>query len=258
MLLTLDVGNSHIHAGVFAAADKLILQFRYTTASASCSSDQIGIFLRQALHENQLDPQKIQGIAIASVVPNINYSLRAAIIKYFNQQPFFLDHTCDTGLTLPVKTPDQIGADRLAACIAAVKKYPNQDLLIIDLGTATVFDIVTSEKKYLSGAIFPGIQTSLEALTNRAALLSSVPIIKPKVTIGYDTETNIQSGIYYSHLGALKELKQQMILELNRNHPVFTIATGGFAQLLNAPNLFDIVIPTLLLQGLYYAYENNQ
>ncbi|WP_100551100.1 type III pantothenate kinase [Caedibacter taeniospiralis] len=258
MLLTLDVGNSHIHAGVFNQ-NELILQFRYTTASAHGSSDQIGIFLRQALSENDIDPKAITGVAIASVVPAINYSLRSAILKYFQTEPFFLQPGVKTGLKMQVATPKEVGADRIAGCIAAVELFPNKDVLVIDLGTATVFDVVRKDKAYLSGAILPGVKISLEALSNNAAQLSSVSIVKPSIAIGKDTDTNLQSGIYYGHLGALKELKSVIIAELNvKAEEVITIATGGFSQLFNEKGLFDVIVPELVLQGIKIAFDKNR
>ncbi|WP_119343990.1 type III pantothenate kinase [Facilibium subflavum] len=258
MLLTLDVGNSHIHGGVFNK-DTLILQFRYTTASAHGSSDQIGIFLRQALQENGINPQEVTGVAIASVVPAINYSLRAAMLKYFKLEPFFLQPGVKTGLQMKVATPGEVGADRIAACIAAVGLFPEKNIMVIDLGTATVFDVVTKDKVYLSGAILPGIKLSLEALSANAAQLSSVSIIKPKAAIGKDTNTNLQSGVYYGHLGAIKELKKAMLDELGADkHQVSIIATGGFAQLFQEDDLFDLVVSDLVLQGIKLAFEKNK
>lgn len=258
MLLTLDVGNSNIRAGVFDQ-DKLILQFRYTTESAHGSLDQIGIFLRQALSENSLNPNKIKGAAIASVVPAINFSLRSAILKYFNLEPFFLHPAVKTGLKLQVATPKEVGADRIAGCIAAVELFPKKDILVIDLGTATVFDVVRKDQVYLSGAILPGVRISLEALSSNAAQISSVSIVKPTLAIGKDTNTNLQSGLYYGHLGALKELKSVIIQELKTDsNTAITIATGGFCQLFKVPGLFDEILPDLGLQGIKIAFYKNK
>lgn len=257
MLLTLDVGNSHIHVGLFRE-NILILQFRYTTESAHGSSDQIGMFLRQAIQEHGFKTKDIQGVGIASVVPAINYSLRAAIIKYFTLEPFFLQPGVKTGLKMQVATPKAVGADRIAACIAGVEAFPNQNIMVIDLGTATVFDVVTKDKQYLSGAIFPGVKLSLEALSVHAAQLSSVSIVKPKMAIGKDTATNLQSGIYYGHLGAIKEIKHAMLREIKlKNSELVTIATGGFAQMFNQKNIFDTIVSNLVLQGIRLAFDKN-
>ncbi|MBK2124642.1 type III pantothenate kinase [Fangia hongkongensis] len=255
MLLTIDVGNSQIHAGLFNG-DGIAFQFRYTTAEAHGSSDQLGIFLRQVVRENGFDPKAITGVAIASVVPAINYSLRAAVYKYLNLEPFFLQPGVKTGLKMKVATPKEVGADRIAGCIAAAEAFPDRNILVIDLGTATVFDIVTKDKEYLSGAILPGVKISVESLSANAAQLSSVSIVKPESAIGKDTDTNIQSGIYYGHLGAIKSLKEAMLSEINDD--VLTVATGGFSQLFNQEGLFDVVISDLVLQGIKLAYHKNQ
>ncbi|MFZ9035386.1 MAG: type III pantothenate kinase [Francisellaceae bacterium] len=257
MLLTLDVGNSHIHAGLFKD-DELIMQIRYTTAQTLATSDQLGIFMRQAVRENGYDPKDITGIAIASVVPVLNHTLRAAFIKYFKITPFFLQPGVKMGLKMQVATPKEVGADRIAGCIAAVDLFPGKDIILVDLGTATVFDVVTKDKEYLSGAILPGVKLSLEALTSNTAQLSSVSIVKPNLAIGKDTTTNLQSGIYFGHLGAIKELKQVMLKEIGKDSSeVVTIATGGFSQLFNESELFDIILTDLVLQGIKIAYEKN-
>ena len=257
MLLTLDVGNSYIHAGVFER-NELTFKFQYTTALAHGSSDQIGFFLRQALNKNDIDPKSIIGVAISSVVPVINNSLRAAICKYFNAEPFFLEPGVKTGLKMQVSKPKEVGSDRIAGCIAAMEMFPNKNLLVIDLGTATVFDVVRKDKVYLSGAILPGIHISLEALSINAAKLSTVRIVKPTIAIGVDTKTNLQSGIYYGHLGALKELKSVIISELKvEEKEVTTIATGGGAELFNEKGLFDMIVPDLVLQGIKIAFAKN-
>lgn len=258
MLLTLDVGNSQIHGGLFDD-DKLVMQFRYSTASAQATSDQIGIFLRQVIRENGFDPDKVMGCAIGSVVPSINHSLGSAIIKYFKVKAFFLQPGVKTGLKMQVATPKEVGADRIAGCIAAVEQFPHKTILVIDLGTASVFDIVTADKAYLSGAILAGMRITLEALSLNAAQLSMVSIAKPQVAIGRDTETNLQSGLYYGHLGALKELKRAMLKELHLpDDEVVTVATGGFAYLFDQVGLFDVIVPDLVLQGLRIAFAKNQ
>ena len=259
MILALDVGNSHIHAGVFID-QSLVLQFRYSTVSATAvSSDQIGVFMRQVLHENGYDPQAVSHVAIASVVPAINYTLRAAFIKYFGQSAFFLTPQMNYQLRMDVTTPEAVGVDRLAACIAAVDTYPGQHLIIFDLGTATVVDVVADGQRYLSGAILPGLKTSLEALSHSAAQLANVSIIKPKKAIGHDTTTNVQAGLYYSHLGALKCFKETILYELDtRADQIMTIATGGFAQLFaQDQTLFDVIMPDLVLKGIKQAFEMN-
>ncbi|MED7788185.1 type III pantothenate kinase [Francisella sp. 19X1-34] len=255
MLLVMDVGNSHIHIGVFQG-EQIVSQIRYSTSSVDSTSDQMGVFLRQALRENSVDLNKIDGCAISSVVPHLNYSLGSAVIKYFDIKPFFISMD-NTGLDMSAVEAHQVGADRIASCIGALADHPDRDLLIIDLGTATTFDVVTKNRKYLSGSIMPGVKLSLNALCQGASQLSSVTIVKPEVAIGYDTKTNIRSGLYYGHLGALRELKNKTLEELDSDN-VYTIATGGFASLFKDEGIFDEVSPDLILRGIRIAFlENN-
>ena len=255
MLLVMDVGNSHIHTGVFDG-DELINQTRYATSSADSTSDQIGVFLRQVLRENGIDPDSITGCAISSVVPHLNYSLGSSIIKYFNQKPFFVNLNLKLNLNMDAVEAHQVGADRLASCIGALRDHPNKNIVVMDLGTATTVDVVTKDRKYLSGCIFPGLKLSLNALCQGAAQLSSITITKPDVAIGYDTDTNIRSGLYFSHLGALKEIKSRVIEELGED--VYTIATGGFASLFKDDGIFDEISPDLILQGIRSAFLENE
>ena len=255
MLLVMDIGNSHIHIGVFEN-ETIIGQLRYATSSVDSTSDQMGVFLKQALRENDIDPTLIKGCAISSVVPQINYSLGSAIIKYFKIKPFFVDMDADIGFDMSCVEAHQVGADRIASCIGAVADYPNRNLLVIDLGTATTLDIITKDKKYLSGSILPGIKLSLKALCAGASQLSSITIAKAEVATGFDTITNIRSGLYFGHLGALKEIKSRMIQELG-DSDVITIATGGFAGLFKGETIFDVISPDLILKGIRIAYLNN-
>lgn len=257
MLLVMDVGNSHIHTGVFDG-ENLINQTRYATSSVDSTSDQIGVFLRQVLRENDINPNEISGCAISSVVPHINYSLGSAIIKYFKLKPFFVNMNLKLNLDMSAVEAHQVGADRLASCIGAVADNPNKNLIVIDLGTATTLDVVTKERKYLSGCILPGVKLSLNALCQGASQLSSITIAKPQKAIGNDTTTNIRSGLYFGHLGALKELKRRSVEELGESE-VYTIATGGFASLFKDEGIFDEISPDLILRGIRIAFlENNQ
>ncbi|AJC48226.1 type III pantothenate kinase [Allofrancisella guangzhouensis] len=255
MLLVMDVGNSHIHAGVFDG-DKLINQTRYATASVDSTSDQLGVFLRQVLRENNIDPNHITGCAISSVVPHLNYSLGSAIIKYFDLKPFFVNMNLKLNLDMSAVEAHQVGADRIASCIGAIADYPDRNLVIIDLGTATTLDVVTKDRKYLSGCILPGVKLSLNALCQGAAQLPSITIVKPNMAIGNDTVTNIRAGLYFGHLGALKELKSRVIKEIGTND-VYTIATGGFASLFKDEGIFDEISPDLILRGIRIAFLEN-
>src|SRR3990167_1095408 len=154
MQLCLDVGNSHILGGIFLE-EKLLLTFRHDTKQAS-SSDQIGLFIKLVLRENKLNPEEIKKIAFCSVVPALDYTLRAACIKYFNITPFALQPGTKTGLKIKYHNPLEVGADRIANAMAAIRQFPDKPLFIVDFGTATTCCAITAQREYWGGAILPG------------------------------------------------------------------------------------------------------
>ncbi|KTD20520.1 type III pantothenate kinase [Legionella israelensis] len=246
MILCLDVGNSHIYGGVFAG-DDIRVRFRHT--SKVITSDELGIFLKSVLRENNCSPEAIHQIAICSVVPQIDYSLRSACLKYFSIEPFFLQAGVKTGLNLKYRNPLEIGADRIANSIAAVHFYPNQNIIIIDFGTATTFCVINAQKSYLGGVILSGIRLSVDSLSTNTAKLPPVEIVKTQQVIGRSTIESIQSGVYYGALGAGRELIQRLKSEAFANEEVLVLATGGFASLFENQDLFDVHVPDLVLQG---------
>jgi len=255
MILCLDVGNSHIYGGVFEQ-DKLLLQFRYPS-DRQCTSDQLGVFFKSILRENQLNPAHIKKIAVCSVVPSLDYSLRSSLIKYFAIDPFFLKAGAKTGLKIQYKNTHEVGADRVADSIAAMHQFPDKNLVVIDLGTATTFDILSKDRSYRGGLIIPGIHIAMKALNENTAKLPPVNILKPQVGIGQSTVSNIQSGLYYSHLGAMREILQMIAREQFQGESPFVIGTGGFAYLFEGEGIFNVIIQDLVLQGLRLSLQKN-
>jgi type III pantothenate kinase len=255
MILCLDVGNTNLFGGVFLR-ENLLLRFRYDTKQFG-TSDQIGLFLKNVLRENKIDPEKIEKIAICSVVPNIDYSLTAACKKYFNIEPFTLRAGVKTGIKIKTNNPTEVGADRIADAIAAINLYPNKNIIVIGLGTATTFCALSREKEYLGGVIMPGIRISMEALSGNTAKLSAVEIIKPRTSVGRTTSEDIQAGLYYGQLGAMHEITKLMAEEVFANEKPMIIGTGGFSHLFQDSKIFDVVLPDLVLHGLRTALEYN-
>jgi len=255
MILCLDVGNSYIYGGVFDQGS-LLLQFRYPSA-LQCTSDQLGVFFKSILRENNLDPAMIKRIGVCSVVPSLDYSLRASLIKYFSIEPFFLKAGVKTGVKINYKNTHEIGADRIADGIAAMHLFPDKNVIVIDLGTATTFDIISCEKVYLGGVIIPGIHIAMKALNENTAKLPPVNILKPETVVGQTTITNIQSGLYYGHLGAMREILNMITLEQFQGEKSMVIGTGGFAYLFEGEGIFNVIIQDLVLQGIRLALEKN-
>lgn len=255
MILCIDIGNSIIHLGIFDQ-DKLILQFRYNSKDGM-SSDQFGIFLKSALQENEINWKNIKQVMICSVVPELDYSTRSAIIKYFKLEPFFLNMGVKTGLKIKYSNPAEIGADRIATAIGAVDSYPNQNLIVVDMGTATTICAITKDKEYLAGAILAGMKTSMKALYANSAKLSAVEIIKPQDRLGKATKENIQIGLFYGHLGAIREVINFITKQSFTSKDYLVLGTGGFSELYKNEKIFDYIMPELALKGLNLLYPMN-
>lgn len=254
MILTLDVGNSQIFGGVFIG-DELKFRFRKTSKAGS-SSDEIGIFLRSVLRENDLDPSMIEKIAVCTVVPDVLHSIKNACKKYFGMNPFILEPGVKTGLKINYRNPVEVGADRIANAIAATQLHPKKDLIVIDLGTATTFCAITKNKEYLGGSIIAGLRLNMEALETNTAKLPSVEIISPKEALGRSTVESIQSGLFYGHLGQMKEISHRITKECFESKP-YIIGTGGFSSLFEKSKVFDEIQPDLVLKGLIIALKQN-
>lgn len=255
MIMTLDVGNSQIFGGLFRD-DEILFRFR-RNSKGGASSDEIGIFLRSVLRENNVDHKKITKISMCSVVPEVVYSIKNACKKYFSKDPFVLQAGVKTGLQIKYRNPLEVGADRIANSIAATTMFPKRNLIIIDLGTATTFCAVSKEKEYLGGSIVAGLKLSMEALEENTAKLPSVEIIPMQTALGRTTMENLQSGLYFGHLGTMREICKHIQNECFSGDKAFIIGTGGFASLFDTDGIFDINQPDLILQGLKTALQLN-
>lgn len=255
MILTVDAGNTTIQGAVFDG-DRNVLMFRKATVS-SLTSDEVGIFFRDVLKINDIDYREITSIACCSVVPALNHALANGFIKYFNMEGLFVQAGIKTGLKLKISNPKEIGADRIAASIGASFLYPEKNIVVIDMGTATTIDVVTKEREYLGGAIFPGIKTAVNSLASGTAKLPVVEIVKPEKVCGTSTTEAIQSGIYYGQSGALKEIIHLYNESIFRNDSFTVIGTGGFSRLFEKENIFDHIVPDLVHIGLKKILELN-
>ena len=255
MILSLDVGNTQIYGGVFDG-EKMLISFRKNSKSGS-SSDEVGIFLRTVIKENGLDPKQIKKIVLCSVVPEVIYSLKGACQKYFGINPFILQAGVKTGLKIKYRNPLEVGADRIANAVAGTHMHPQKNLIIVDLGTATTFDVVTAERDYLGGSIIAGLRLSMESLEAKTAKLPSVEIVSRTEALGQSTVESLQSGLYYGHLGAMKEIITKITAECFNGEKPFVIGTGGFSSLFEKEKIFDLIAPDLVLKGNLIALERN-
>lgn len=256
MVLTIDIGNTTIQGCLFEE-NKNLLTFRKST-NPNFSSDEIGMFLRNVISLNEFDYKKIESISCCSVVPSLNHSTSNAFKKYFGIEGLFVQSGIKTGLKLKYSNPKEIGADRIAASIGANLLYNNKNLIVVDMGTATTVDVITKDCEYLGGAILPGIKMSVNSLASATAKLPTVEILKPSKACGSSTIEAIQSGIYYSQVGAIKQLIKNFQKQVFKDEKPFVVATGGFSKLLESENIFDIIISDLVHIGLLKILELNK
>lgn len=251
MILSLDVGNTQIYGGVFEGStgnEKICFTFR-KSSKEGLSSDEMGVFLRMVLQTNNIDPAKIKKIALCSVVPEVIYSLRGACQKYFTINPFILQAGVKTGLRIKYRNPSEVGADRIANAVGASTLYPNKNLILVDLGTATTFCAVSASKDYLGGTIIAGLKLSMKALEMNTAKLSSVEILPRTQVLGVSTTESLQSGLFYGHLGSMREIITRLSQECFNQESFLVVGTGGFSSLFEKEKIFDVIIPDLVLQG---------
>ena len=254
MLLVVDAGNTNVTLGVFREKD-LIAQWRLITEPDK-SGDEYVAEVRSLFERESIDTRSIEGVAIASVVPQLDQVLRQMADACFGLTPLFVDHTTNTGLKILYDPPSAVGADRIVDAVAAVAKY-GAPCIVVDFGTATTFNVVNAEREYLGGAIAPGVMISAEALFARAAKLPRVEIKRPDKVIGSSTIGAMQSGLYHGYAGLVDGMLEQMIAELGAKPRV--IATGGHALLMaKASRLIEEVDPALTLDGLLLVYERSK
>jgi type III pantothenate kinase len=254
MLLVIDVGNTNTSLGVYRG-EELIAHWRLTTNPAR-TVDEYGVHARNLFELAKVDFKAIDAIAIASVVPPLNYTLKRMAEVYFQLTPLFIDETTDTGLKILYEPASDVGSDRIVDAVAAIRKY-GSPCIVVDFGTATTFNAINSKGEYLGGAITPGIMISSEALFSRTAKLPRVDIRRPSRVIGSSTVTAMQSGLYYGFVGLVDGVLGKMIEEIGAQPRV--IATGGLAPLIATGSKFiELVDETLTLEGLRLVYERTR
>jgi type III pantothenate kinase len=251
MLLTIDIGNSQIAFGVFETS--ALRASWHLATDAKKTSDQYGSFFLSLMSQHDIHPKNLDGTIISSVVPPVTPIIKQVIETYFHHRPLIVTADFPFGLILQYANPHEIGTDRLVNAAAAYARFQSS-LIIVDFGTATTFCTVTSDGRYLGGAIAPGLKSSAQALHAHTAKLPNVELIRPKNVVGTDTASSIQSGLIFGYSGLVDELTTRIQKEVGQTSRV--IATGGFASIL-APVTQSIqeVCPYLTLEGLSLLYQ---
>jgi type III pantothenate kinase len=255
MLLVIDTGNTNTVFAVFDG-DKLKGKWRLS-ANRNRTADEYAVALMQFLQLDGLTRDKIKDVIIASVVPQNIFALKMLCRTYLNCEPLIIgDAKVNIGIEIKIDRPSEVGADRLVNAVAAYNKYGG-NVIIIDFGTATTFDVVGNGGEYLGGAISPGINLSLDALHKAAAKLPEVNVAKPKKVIGTSTVEAMQSGIYWGYVGLIEGIVSRIKKEYGQEMKV--LATGGLAPLFfEATDSIKHLESDLTIYGLKQIFENNK
>lgn len=253
MLLAIEQGNTNT---LFAVHDgeHWIAQWRTATA-ASRTADEYAVWLTQLLSMRGLDLKALHACIISSVVPQSIFNLRNLSRRYLDVEPMVIGQNVDLGMQARIEKPSEAGADRLVNAIGAHLKYPG-DLIVIDSGTATTFDVIAADGAFEGGVIAPGINLSLQALHEAAAMLPRIAIQRPDRVIGKDTVTNMQAGVFWGYISLIEGLVERIKAEWGK--PMTVIGTGGVASLFEgATDHIDHFDPDLTLRGLLDVWRRN-
>jgi len=254
VILVMDAGNTQIFLGVYEG-EKLLANCRLTTERQR-TADEYGLFLMDFLANRGLAAGKVEAVVLASVVPPLTSAMIEMARVYFHCEPLVVGPGIRTGLSIRYENPREVGADRVANAVAAVRLY-GTPVIIVDFGTATTLCAVNAEAEYLGGIIVPGIGISAEALFHYAAKLPRVELKKPPQVIGKNPVTSIQSGLIYGYADLVDGLIRRMIGEMGAGQPQ-VVATGGYCRIIaEESQMIQIVNPVLTLEGLRFIYHLN-
>lgn len=256
MLLLIDVGNTNIVMGILEG-DEFKYSWRLGTKVAR-TSDEYGLQVDSILRHYGIDVEDIKDVVLASVVPNVQHTLKTMCTRYLGKEPMVIGEGTKTGMKIKYDNPKEVGADRIVNAVAAYDRYGGP-CIVVDIGTAISFDVISKNGEYLGGAISPGIGISSEALFSRTSKLPKVELEEPKKVIGKNTVEAIQSGVVYGFIGLVDNVIENILEEMNYEaKDVKIIATGGYAQLITSKSKYvEEYDYEITLQGMKLIYDKT-
>ncbi|MDO5116501.1 MAG: type III pantothenate kinase [Synergistaceae bacterium] len=253
MLLVFDIGNTNTVMGIYQG-EELLHQWRFT--SKKQTADEVGFMILGLLSASGIAKENIEGAIFGSVVPPLDEMFREGVRKYIGVECIRVTTKLDTGVKIRMKNPTGLGADRLLNAVAGIARY-GSPLVVVDLGTAITFDVISGDAAYLGGVIAPGMELGMESLFSRTAKLPQIELTAPPHIIGGNTVEAIQSGVIYGTVGMVDRIIKGIFKELGA--PCRVVATGGHAQVIaKYSNRIDVVDQWLTLDGLRILYERNR
>lgn len=254
MLLALDVGNTQSVFGLFQG-ETLLADWRLATR-AEATADELGTLLHALLERGGHEPRRIEGVVVASVVPDLNETVATMARRYLGREALFVGPGTRSGMAILYENPHEVGADRIVNAVAARSRH-GAPVIVVDFGTATTFDVVAPGGEYLGGVIAPGPRIAAEALFERAARLHRVSLERPERVIGRTTEQSLKSGLYHGYADLVLGLIRRIRAELGQEAPV--VATGGLAAIYARElDLVAAIEPHLTLEGLRLIWQKNR
>lgn len=256
MLLAMDIGNTNVKIGVFDG-DKIVASWRMST-KANRTADEYGMVLYDLLKQQGVSFKDIDDAVMSSVAPALNYTIEHMCQYYIGKKPLCISHTLDTGIDIEYDHPSELGTDRIVGAAAAYHFYGGP-VIEVDFGSATTFNLVTEDGRFLGGAISPGLMTSSESLATATAKLPRIELSAPDNVVGKNTRACMQSGIIFGYTGLVKYMLDKY-RELPEMKGAKVVATGGLSEIVanTEPDLFDVADRALALKGLKYVYDRNR
>ena len=255
MLLTVDVGNTNITFGLFKG-EELKYSFRIMTKQPR-TSDEYGVAVMMLLQQMDVKKEEVEGIIIASVVPDLMHSLVGGLERFVGKKPLIVGPGVKTGIKIVTENPREIGADRIVDAVGAYEKYGGP-VLVMDFGTATTYDLISASGEFLAGITAPGIRISAKALWQDTAKLPEIEIKKPASILAQNTVTSMQAGLVYGQIGQTEYMVKK-VKEESGLADLKVVATGGLGSIIaDETDCIEVYDRMLTLDGLRLIYEKNR